>query len=89
MITWLRRVADRRWWLAALMRDHVRLIVATVIGILVLGQGLLYEAQSDLLMIFNATRVVFAGTCLALTTVMFARTRYRRRPAVGPPTRIE
>lgn len=59
------------------MRDQVRLIAATVssvVGILVLGQGSLYEAQSDLLMNFNANWVVFAGSYLTLTAVMFART---------------
>ena len=77
MIDGLRRLGDRRWWMTALVRDHVRLIAATVfavIGTLVTGSGWIYNGASDPLLNFNVSWVCFAGSYLVMTAPVFART---------------
>lgn len=80
MISWLRRIGDRRWWPAMLIRDHVRLIAATVfsiIGLLATGTGWLFDGANDQLLNFNVIWLLFAGSYLALTAVVFGQTTPR------------
>ena len=77
MIERPRFLSRGRWWLAALTRDYVRLIIATcfcVVSTFVAGAGWLYDPVGDSLVTFNVSWVTFSGSYLVLTGVVFART---------------
>jgi len=73
----LRLLTDERWWLAALTRDHVRLVMATCVGVLATiaaGSNWLDNAVDDPLINFNVSWVTFSGSYFMLTAIVFART---------------